>query len=180
MAEQTEQPGRTIMPSASDRRTEADRRLRERRLPDGMSRHEGPAGEEVFLDENLRPRRQWLTASIELVVFFALALLFDTLVLDGSRFLEVEPNPFWIAVIVLTVQYGTSYGLLAAIKGAAGYEQILIDNYPEMVDMKASALGSSTAAMQRMGPQFVGHLLMIVLIVIGNIIFFIDRKRGGA
>ena len=71
-------------------------------------------------------------------------------------------------------------GLLAAIKGAAGYEQILIDNYPKMADMKTSALGSSTAAMQRMGPQFVGHLLMIVLIVIGNIIFFIDRKRGGA
>ncbi|MFC3226858.1 GAF domain-containing protein [Marinibaculum pumilum] len=115
MAEQTEQPGRTIMPSAPDRRSEADRRLRERRLPDGMSRHEGPAGEEVFLDENLRPRQQWLTASIELVVFFAMALLFDALVLDGNRFLEVEPSPFWIAVIVLTVQYGTSYGLLAAI-----------------------------------------------------------------
>ncbi len=71
-------------------------------------------------------------------------------------------------------------GLLAAIKGAAGYEQILIDEYPEMEEMKASPLGSSTAAMQRMGPQFVGHLLMIVLIVIGNLIFFIDRKRGGA
>ena len=71
-------------------------------------------------------------------------------------------------------------GLLAAIKGAAGYEQILIDNYPQMAEMKNSSLGSSTAAMQRMGPQFVGHLLMIILIVIGNIIFFIDRKRGGA
>lgn len=71
-------------------------------------------------------------------------------------------------------------GLLAAIKGAAGYEQILLERYPQMREMQSSSLGSSTAALQRMGPQFVGHLLMIVLIVIGNVIFFIDRKRGAA
>jgi hypothetical protein len=38
---------------------------------------------------------------------------------------------------------------------------------------------STTAAFQRMGPQFVAHLLMVVLILLGNLIFFLDRKRGG-
>jgi hypothetical protein len=31
-----------------------------------------------------------------------------------------------------------------------------------------------------MGPQFVAHLLMVALIVLGNIIFFVDRSRGNA
>ena len=70
-------------------------------------------------------------------------------------------------------------GLLAAIKGAAGYEQILIENYPSLgkADMINSQF-STTAAFQRMGPQFVAHLLMLLLIVVGNFIFFLDRKRG--
>jgi hypothetical protein len=29
-----------------------------------------------------------------------------------------------------------------------------------------------------MGPQLVGHVLMIVLIVLGNYVYFIDRKRS--
>jgi hypothetical protein len=29
-----------------------------------------------------------------------------------------------------------------------------------------------------MGPQLVAHLLIIGLIVVGNIIFFVDRRRG--
>ncbi len=72
-------------------------------------------------------------------------------------------------------------GLLAAIKGAAGYEQILIERYPELgtKEMKNSRF-SSTAAFQRMGPQFVAHLLMLVLILLGNFIFLLDRKRGAS
>ncbi len=72
-------------------------------------------------------------------------------------------------------------GLLAAIKGAAGYEQILIERYPELgtSEMK-NARFSTTAAFQRMGPQFVAHLLMLVLILLGNFIFLLDRKRGAS
>jgi hypothetical protein len=31
-----------------------------------------------------------------------------------------------------------------------------------------------------MGPQLVAHVLMILLIIAGNIIFFIERKREAA
>jgi len=72
-------------------------------------------------------------------------------------------------------------GLLAAIKGAAGYEKIMSEHYP---DLKTPAFVksrfSSTAAQQRMGPQFVAHLLMVALILLGNVIFFIDRSQGNA
>ncbi|MCH2140404.1 MAG: hypothetical protein MK100_05140 [Phycisphaerales bacterium] len=72
-------------------------------------------------------------------------------------------------------------GLLAAIKGAAGYEQVLQEHYPHFgEDQFVKARYSSTSALQRMGPQFVAHLLMVLLIVLGNVIFFVDRKRGGA
>jgi hypothetical protein len=72
-------------------------------------------------------------------------------------------------------------GLLAAIKGAAGYEKIMSEHYPDLKTPEfVKARFSSTAAQQRMGPQFVAHLLMVVLIVLGNIIFFVDRNRGAA
>ena len=72
-------------------------------------------------------------------------------------------------------------GLLAAIKGAAGYEKIMAEAYPALATPEfIKARFSSTAAQQRMGPQFVAHLLMVVLILLGNIVFFIDRSRGNA
>ena len=72
-------------------------------------------------------------------------------------------------------------GLLAAIKGAAGYEQLLTQAYPKFLEPKfVTAQASTTAALQRMGPQFMAHLLMLLLVVLGNIIYFADRKRGAA
>ena len=34
-------------------------------------------------------------------------------------------------------------------------------------------------AQRRMGPQLVAHILMIILIVMGNVIFFANRRKGG-
>ena len=34
-------------------------------------------------------------------------------------------------------------------------------------------------AQRRMGPQLVAHILMIILIVMGNVIYFANRRRGG-
>ncbi|MCH2136887.1 MAG: hypothetical protein MK101_09945 [Phycisphaerales bacterium] len=71
-------------------------------------------------------------------------------------------------------------GLLAAIKGAAGYEQVLNEAYPNLAEPAiVKSKYSTTAALQRMGPQFVAHLLMVGLILLGNIIYFVDKKGGG-
>lgn len=63
-------------------------------------------------------------------------------------------------------------GLLSAIKGAAEYERLVIDKYggptpdPKYLD-----------GLRRMGPQLVGHMLVIVLIILANILYFSGRKR---
>jgi hypothetical protein len=63
-------------------------------------------------------------------------------------------------------------GLLAAIKGAAEYEKLVIDKYggptpdPKYLD-----------GLRRMGPQLFGHLLIVGLIVIANALYFFGEKR---
>ena len=70
-------------------------------------------------------------------------------------------------------------GLLPAIKGAAGYEQVLISAYPVLGEPAiVHSKYSSKAALQRMGPQFVAHLLMVAFILLGNFIYFYDKKGG--
>ncbi len=65
-------------------------------------------------------------------------------------------------------------GLLGAIKGAAEYEKLVIDKYggpnpdPKYLEAK-----------RRMGPQLIAHVLMILLIIAGNVIYFMQRSREG-
>lgn len=56
-----------------------------------------------------------LSAIIELVVFIGLFLLADYTMGTGTRFWATAPHPLWAVVILLSVQYGTSAGLIAAI-----------------------------------------------------------------
>jgi hypothetical protein len=64
-------------------------------------------------------------------------------------------------------------GLLGAIKGAAEYEKLVVEKYlgddpdPKYLE-----------GIRRMGPQLVAHVLMILLIIAGNVIFFAGRRRG--
>ena len=64
-------------------------------------------------------------------------------------------------------------GLLGAIKGAAEYEKLVVERYG-LEDQPQYLEG-----IRRMGPQLVAHLLMILLIITGNVIFFIEKKREG-
>jgi len=63
-------------------------------------------------------------------------------------------------------------GLLGAIKGAAEYEKLVIDKYggpnpdPKYLD-----------GLRRMGPQLFAHLLVIGLIVVANVLYFLNRRR---
>lgn len=66
-------------------------------------------------------------------------------------------------------------GMLAAIKGAAEYEQAIINHYPELAENPKAKEG-----LKRMGPQLVAHVLLISLIALGNVIYFWERKQGVA
>jgi hypothetical protein len=63
-------------------------------------------------------------------------------------------------------------GLLAAIKGASEYEKLVLDAYPPQ-----GSVGKYMEAQRRMGPQLIAHVLMVLLIIGGNVIFFVGRKR---
>lgn len=82
------------------------------------------------------------------------------------------------------------HGLLGAIKGAAEYEAMVTEKYGRamarrdaagepMVDEHGNYVirGKYTEGIRRMGPQLVAHLLMILLIILGNVIYFIERRK---
>ena len=67
-------------------------------------------------------------------------------------------------------------GLLAAIKGAAEYEKLVMDKYfvAEGLPVPPKYLKGKL----RMGPQLIAHVLIILLIVIANVIYFVEKRRG--
>jgi hypothetical protein len=65
------------------------------------------------------------------------------------------------------------HGILGAIKAAAEYEKTVIEAYPEL-----EANPSAAEGLRRMGPQLVAHVLVMSLIVLGNVIYFVGRRRG--
>jgi len=64
-------------------------------------------------------------------------------------------------------------GLLGGIKGAAEYEWRFRDQYgDDYADMPVPAI-------IMMGPQTVAHMVIMAFIIIGNILFFVSRKKSG-
>lgn len=66
-------------------------------------------------------------ALIEIAIYLADAILIDLAFLDGTRFREVSPHPFWPILLLIAVQYGTSEALVAAVASSA---LLLIGNIP--------------------------------------------------
>ncbi len=70
-------------------------------------------------------------------------------------------------------------GLLGAIKGAAEYEALVMDAYGKKDENDVLIeSGKYLEGLRRMGPQLVAHLLMITLIILGNYVYFMERKRS--
>ncbi len=62
-------------------------------------------------------------------------------------------------------------GLMGGMKGGAEYESELMTRYPKY-RLK------SHPGIDLMGPQAITHLVIMIFIVIGNITYFIGRRRG--
>lgn len=67
-------------------------------------------------------------------------------------------------------------GIIGGLKAAAEYESLLIEGYPELYTSDAKTF----AAIRRMGPQTLAHLVIILFIVIGNISYFTSRRSDGS
>ncbi len=68
------------------------------------------------------------SAIIEIALFLIVALILDAFFFEGNRFWGVEPHPFWIIVLLMSVQYGTAEGILAAVLSSLA---LLLGNMPD-------------------------------------------------
>ena len=68
-----------------------------------------------------------VSAILEIVIFLGVALALDQILFDGSRFRLASQHPFWILVLLVTVQYGTNAGMLAALASSVA---LLAGNVP--------------------------------------------------
>lgn len=66
------------------------------------------------------------------------------------------------------VQSGQLSGMLGGMKGAAEYENMIEEKYH---------VGGRQRAMEGMGSQSVGHLLIMALVIVGNIGYFVTRRQ---
>lgn len=53
-------------------------------------------------------------ALLEFLALLSIIVIFDTYLLDGSRFLSSSYHPFWIPILLIAVQYGSTYGVISA------------------------------------------------------------------
>lgn len=61
------------------------------------------------------------SAMIEGVLIVAILALIDVLVFGGTKFYDLNPHPYWLAVVLLAVQYGASEGIYAASLATVAY-----------------------------------------------------------
>jgi len=88
--------------------------------------------EELDSIKNIGQFRKFLglrvSALIELIAFFVVILVIAFFLDNDELFFSVSPHPFWIIVILLSVQYGTAEGIIAAVVSTL---VLFLGNYPE-------------------------------------------------
>lgn len=72
-------------------------------------------------------RSHWRSVVVEIALVLGGVLAIDLWLGSGTRFWDVEPHPFWLAVVVMAAQYGTNEALVAA---AAASVALLWGNVP--------------------------------------------------
>jgi len=55
------------------------------------------------------------SAVLEIIGFFVVAVLVDSVLMDGTRFRDVNPHPFWLFLLVIAAHYGTEAGVFTAV-----------------------------------------------------------------
>ena len=81
------------------------------------------------------------------------------------------------------VESGQLKGILAGMPGAAEYEKMVyeylsneLQNNNKYINQNASI--TKGKAFSRMSAQSVAHLLMVIFIILGNLSYYYERKRG--
>lgn len=67
------------------------------------------------------------SAILEAILILGVLTVIDSVFFDGTRFFDVNPHPFWIAVLLIAAQYGTGEAIMTAALATLFY---LIGNVP--------------------------------------------------
>jgi hypothetical protein len=70
---------------------------------------------------------------------------------------------------------GQMIGLLGGLKGASEYERLLVDTYPGTREVYDNV--AIFSAMKGMDVQTIDHSVIILFIIIGNVAYFLGRRR---
>ena len=98
--------------------------------------------------------------------------------LTSSRPLRFVAGSTGVQTPQLIPYYPTQMaGILGAIKGAAEYEY-LVNEAARKAEPGKEIPAKFLEAQRRMAPQLFGHVLMVALIVLGNVVFVGLRMRG--
>lgn len=62
-----------------------------------------------------------VAAWVEIVCFFLISFIIALIIGTNFNYFSVSPHPFWILVILISAQYGTLAGLLAALASTVVY-----------------------------------------------------------
>ena len=79
------------------------------------------------------------------------------------------------------VESGQLRGILAGMPGAAEYEQMVfeyLNNTPNRKFINDDVLIIPGSATSRMSAQSIAHLLMVAFIILGNISYYLVRRRN--
>lgn len=68
-------------------------------------------------------------ALVEVILILAALIVLDLIAGSANRFWNVQPHPFWIAVLLVSAQYGSAEGLIAAVMSTIA---LLLGNLPAM------------------------------------------------
>lgn len=85
-----------------------------RDLKSGLRDH-SPLPRRELKDLIFASYRQHLAAAAEALLLLVSVTLVDRIFFDGTAFKGVEPNPFWLVILILTWRYGTEVGVFSAI-----------------------------------------------------------------
>jgi hypothetical protein len=75
-----------------------------------------------------KPNKNFYSAVAETIVFLSAMLILNSILGDGNRFITTDAHPFWIIVLLITVQYGSAEALTAAVLASLF---LLVGNMPE-------------------------------------------------
>jgi hypothetical protein len=70
---------------------------------------------------------------------------------------------------------GNAVGLIGGLKGASEYEKLLVDRYPQLAPLYEKGIYTATKGMDA---QNMAHLTVVAFIVLGNVFYLIQRRRG--